>query len=481
MRKLEEFVFEKLKVTNKAGSIKTTLRKFLAWFIGEEEFRIDEFDIENRAFISSDESMSKKDITSFLYKHINDEIYIDEEEKRARTESDSRLYNYSFDIEGITFSIDANIYNDSELLSHSKDYIIEKLKVSKNNFNTLKIELRNFITWYMFDNKYWTAGDLKSVKFAEGTVNKYFDYSYRQLYDFINKHSKDVIYVSEEKINDTQRYVYSFTIDDIPFNLEAHIEDTSELLSNQFRILIEKLKVSKNSNGEAIKSTMKGFFEWYFGDSAVDSYYQDIVYALKFNNDNDIIKRYFNNNMDKFRGWLKEHMNDIIYIDEVKVDKENYEYTFSCDGIEFLIVAWLGTPPSLFSKSKYVIKNLQEKLRVTNNPIKSNIKSTMKRFFLWYWDYTEDDTIIGDFWTSMEQIKFANDAIESNFKNKNEFLDWFEKHMYDIVYFDEVKVNKENYYEYTFSCDGIDFVIDAWLSASSTPFSKSQYVFKNVH
>ena len=257
------------------------------------------------------------------------------------------------------------------------------------------------------------------------------------------------------------------------------MEDESELLSKQWRILIEKLKVSKNSIGGTIKSTMKGFFEWYFGNSPVDGYYQDIVYALESNN--DIIKRYFNNDMDEFIDWFKEHMDDIIYIDEVKVDKENYEYILSCDGIEFIISAWLGTPPSLFSKSKYVIKNLQEKLRVTNNPIKGNIKSTMKRFFLWYWDYTEDDTIIGDFWTSMEQIEFPNDVIESNFKNKNEFLDWFEKHMYDIVYFDEAKVNRENYYEYTFSCDGIDFVIYAWVSESSTPFSKSQYVFKNVH
>ena len=87
MRKLEEFVFEKLKVTKNSGvvNIKTTLRKFLAWFTGEEEFRIDEFDIENRDFISSDKSMSKKDITDFLYKHMNDEIEVNEEEKRAMT------------------------------------------------------------------------------------------------------------------------------------------------------------------------------------------------------------------------------------------------------------------------------------------------------------------------------------------------------------------------------------------------------------
>ena len=480
MRKLEEFVFEKLKVANKALIIYTTLRKFIAWFEDEDEFRISKFNIEIRNYISSDKSMSKRKITNFLYKHIDDKIDVNEEKKLARNESTPAIYTYSFDIEGITFSIDAKIYNDNDLLSRSKDYILEKLKVSKNTSDLLQLEFRNFVTWYMYDDPDWKAGDLKAVKFAEDTTNKYFNGSYKRLYDFINKHEHDIIYVSEKKIPDNERYIYSFKVDEIPFNIEAFMEDESELLSKQWRILVEKLKVSKNSIRGTIKSTMKGFFEWYFGNSPVDDYYQDIVYALEFNN-NGIIKRYFNNDTDEFRDWFKEHMDDVVYIDEVKVDKENYEYIFSCDGIEFIISAWLGTPPSLFSKSKYVIKNLQEKLRVTNNPIKDNIKSTMKRFFLWYGGYTEDDTIIGDFWTAMEQIKFANDAIESNFRNKNEFLDWFEKHMYDIVYFDEVKVNKENYYEYTFSCDGIDFVIYAWVSESSTQFSKSQYVFKNVH
>ena len=468
MRTLEDFVFEKLKVTKNNGvGIMTTVRKFIAWFIGEEEFRINRFDLEDRNFISSDESMSKGDIIDFLYKHVNTEIYVDEEEKRARTESTWALYNYSFDIEGITFSIDARIYNDSELLSRSEDYIIEKLKVSKNNFNTLQIELRNFITWYMFDNKYWTASDLKSVKFAEGTVNKYFDYSYRKLYDFINKHAKDVIYVSEEKINDTQRYVYSFTIDDIPFNLEARIEDDSELLSNQFRILIEKLKVSKNSIEGTIKSTMKEFFQWYFCDLPVNDYFWDNLYTTEFNN--DVIKQYFNNDMSKFVDWFIQHMDDTIYVDEVKVDKENYEYTLYCNGMEFVVDAWASTSSTLFSKSKYVIRNLQEKLRVTNNPIKGDIKSTMKEFFLWYCEY---DETTDDFWEAMSTIEFENDVIEENFNNMNEFLDWFETHMNDIVYFDEVKIDKETY-KYTFSCDGIEFVIDAWLSTGVKPFSKS--------
>ena len=349
MRKLEEFVFEKLKVTKNSGvvNIKTTLRKFLAWFIGEEEFRIDELDIENRAFISSDESMSKKDITSFLYKHINDEIYIDEEEKRARTESDSRLYNYSFDIEGITFSIDANIYNDSELLSNSKDYIIEKLKVSKRGSDMLKVEFLDFVTWYMYGNPHWNASDLKTVNFAQDTTNKYFNGSYNSLYEFINKHSREVLYVYEEKLENTKRYMYSFTIDGIPFNVEAYIEDDSELLSNQFRILLEKLKVTKNSSSGNIKSTMERFFLWYTGNTDTNEDFWDSMYCVEF--ENDVIDKNFVD-VDKFVEWFEKHMDDTVYFDEERVGKETYRYTFEYDDVEFVITAWVSTDSTPFSK-----------------------------------------------------------------------------------------------------------------------------------
>ena len=212
MRKLEEFVVEKLKVTKNSGevSIKTTLRKFLAWFTGEEEFRINRFDIEDREFISSDESMGKGDITFFLYKHMNDTIYIKEEEKRAGDESRNALYNYSFDIEGITFSIDARIYYDHELLSNSKDYIIEKLKVTKKSSDLLHIKLRDFVTWYMYDNAFWNTTDLEHVRFAEDTVDKYFKGSYKLLYAFIRTHEEEVISVYEEENTDEGKYIYSF-------------------------------------------------------------------------------------------------------------------------------------------------------------------------------------------------------------------------------------------------------------------------------
>lgn len=147
MINLEEFVNEKLRVSKNSESyrIKTTLRKFLAWFTGKDEYRINRFDLEERNFISSNKSMSFGDKTDFLYKHINDTIYMSEEEKLTRFETGlsgmakSKLYDYSFEIDGITFNIDARIYGDDELLSNNRQYIItEKLKVSTNSSYSLE-------------------------------------------------------------------------------------------------------------------------------------------------------------------------------------------------------------------------------------------------------------------------------------------------------------------------------------------------------
>ena len=479
MRKLEEFVFEKLKVTKHSGevSIKTTFRKFMSWWTDEDEFSINKFNIENRNFVSSDKSMSKEDITDFLYKHLNDTIYIKEEEKRARDESRNALYNYSFDIEGITFSIDARIYYDNELLSNSKDYIIEKLKVSKKSSDLLHIKLRDFVTWYMYDNAQWNATDLQTVKFALDEVNKYFNSSYNRLYDFICKHIQDVIYVYEEETDDSCIYKYSFELDEIPFNITAYIEDNSELLSKQWRLLVEKLKVNKNPINGDFKSTMKNFFLWYWDYETTNDYFWDNLYTIEF--DNDVINDNFNNDMDEFLDWFKKHMDDIVYFDEVKSGRAIYEYTFYCDGMEFVIKTEIEVEYGLepFSKSQYIIRNVHEKLKVNKNPINGDIESTMKDFFLWHCD--EDDTT-DDFWEFLSMIEFENDVIEKNFNNMSEFADWFEPHMDDTVYFDEVQIDKETY-KYTFDCDGMEFVIEAWVSTDSTPFSKSQYVIRNLH
>lgn len=242
MRKLEEFVNEKLRVTiNSEGvNIKTTLRKFLSWFTGEPEYRINRFDLEDRKFISSDKSMTKGDITDFLYKHINDEIDVNEEPKEyrlevgLRDESKSRLYDYSFDIEGITFSIDARIYNDDELLSHCKDYIIEKLKVSEKEFIPFE--------------------DINIVKFARalrksGTI-------------FINKYTDEIITLSNYK---TKIYLYSFGLehpsDPYPTEIEIGFKLDDNLLNNEYIRNIEELEdLNKVLTGGDFKSLVEKIY-----------------------------------------------------------------------------------------------------------------------------------------------------------------------------------------------------------------------------
>ena len=139
----------------------------------------------------------------------------------------------------------------------------------------------------------------------------------------------------------------SFIVDGIPFNLEAYIEEDSELLSNQFRILLEKLKVTKNSSSGNIKSTMERFFLWYTANTDADEDFLDVMYNVEF--ENYVIDKYFNNK-DEFVKWVEKHMDDTVYFDEERVDKETYRYTFECDGMGFVITAWVSTGSTPFSK-----------------------------------------------------------------------------------------------------------------------------------
>lgn len=246
-----------------------------------------------------------------------------------------------------------------------KEYIIEKLKVSNKSSNVLQVELRNFITWYMYDDDEWGEDELKFVEFGRNTTDKYFDSSYKKLYEFITKHETDVINVSEE-YKKAGIYMYSFEVDGIPFEIQASVDKESDLLSNRSNILIEKLKVTTDSIKGSIKSSMKGFFLWYWNYDTINDDFWDSMESVEFVN--DVIEQNFNN-MNEFLDWFAKNMDDILYFDEVKDGRENYRYTFSCDGMEFVIDAWVspenGTYP--FSKSEYIIRRLQEKLRVTKN------------------------------------------------------------------------------------------------------------------
>lgn len=466
MRKLEEFVFEKLKVTKNSGSgfIKTTFRKFIAWWTGTDEFSINKINIEDRNFISSDKSMSKEDITDFLYKHLNDTIYVEEEEKRARDDSRSALYNYSFDIEGITFSIDARIYIDSELLSNSKDYIIEKLKVTKKSSDLLHIKLRDFVTWYMCENAFWNATDLEHVRFAEDTVNKYFKGSYKLLYAFIRTHEEEVISVYEEENTDKGKYIYSFKVDEVQFNLEAFIENTSELLSNQWRILVEKLKVTSNPINGEIKSTMKDFFLWFCGENNTTDDFWEWLSMIEF--DNDAIEKNFNN-MNEFVDWFEKHMDDTVYFDEVQTDKETYKYTFDCDGMEFVIEAWVSTDSTPFSKSQYIIRNVHEKLKVTNKNYDDTLLVKLGDFITWY-RYTPN-------WDAdyFRNTAFAKDVTQKYFNGSyNRLYDFIIKHSKEVIAVSEEKTEKPTIYMYSFDVDGIPFNFEGYVGDDSRLLSK---------
>lgn len=273
-----------------------------------------------------------------------------------------------------------------------KEYIIEKLKVSNKSSNILQVELRNFITWYLYDDPDWDEDELKFVEFARNTTDKYFDSSYKKLYEFITKHETDVIYVSEE-YKKASIYMYSFEVDGIPFEIQASVDKESELLSNQSRILIEKLKVTTDSIKGNFKSTMKGFFLWYWNYETINDEFWDSMEFVEFNN--DVIERYFND-IDEFLDWFSKNMDDIVYFDEVKSGRDNYRYTFSCDDMEFVIDAWVspenGTYP--FSKSEYIIRRLHEKLRITKNSDiflkKNKLQDVIRKTFnIKNWEYKE--------------------------------------------------------------------------------------------
>ena len=267
MRNFKDIIIEKLRVsTNSENSrIKTTLRKFLAWFTGKDEYHINRYDLEERNFITSNKSMSFGDKTNFLYKHINDTIYMSEEEKLTRNETGlsdmtkSKLYDYSFEIEGITFNIDARIYGDDELLSNNRQYIItEKLKVSKT-LNAVQFEttLEDFIrAYFMLDKQTGLYSEVAYFSIVDGyeddpmdgstdnifinTIIKYFDKSFHKFQDWICKFKNSSITVFETVIEYGSgpysiEVHYEFDLDNKHIELPAWFNKEHELYSNKLK------------------------------------------------------------------------------------------------------------------------------------------------------------------------------------------------------------------------------------------------------
>ena len=378
MRNFKEYIIEKLKVSKniKAGP---TLRDFLDFYMRNSNWEwkdLHQIMFGYDMWGKDKEFKNWEEFKNFLEYNIDKHITVELNRTDSKSvgwamSTNQPINQYTFEVDNVPFVVNINKYVRKDTFedwfrTHHPDEVYEKLKVSNKSSNMLQVELRNFITWYMYDDDEWDEDELKFVEFARNTTDKYFDGSYKKLYEFICKHEQDVIYVSEE-YKKAGIYMYSFEVDGIPFEIQASIDKESELLSAQSNILIEKLKVTTDSIKGSIKSTMKGFFLWYWNYETINDDFWDSMESVEFAN--DVIEDNFNNNMNEFLDWFAKNMDDILYFEEVKDGKENYRYTFSCDGMKFVIDAWVspenGSKP--FSKSEYIIRRLQEKLRVTKN------------------------------------------------------------------------------------------------------------------
>ena len=460
MRNFKEYIIEKLKVSKniKAGP---TLRDFLDFYMRNSNWEwkgLHQIMFGYDMWGKDKEFKNWEEFKNFLEYNIDKHITVELNRTDSKSvgwamSTNQPINQYTFEVDNVPFVVNINKYVRKDTFedwfrTHHPDEVYEKLKVSNKSSNMLQVELRNFITWYMYDDDEWDEDELKFVEFARNTTDKYFDGSYKKLYEFICKHEQDVIYVSEE-YKKAGIYMYSFEVDGIPFEIQASIDKESELLSAQSNILIEKLKVTTDSIKGSIKSTMKGFFFWYWGYDTINDDFWDSMEAVEFVN--DVIEENFNN-MNEFLDWFSKNMDDIVYFEEVKDGKENYRYTFSCDGMEFVIDAWISPENGiyLFSKSQYIIKGLHEKLRVSKpKVINCTVKQLFKKEFDRKFNYND---LIG-FFEKVRKEHFDN--------NVYDMIAFLQKHANDkIEVTQEIEDIIDGFGEvvkYSFTLDGIEF------------------------
>ena len=223
-------------------------------------------------------------------------------------------------------------------------------------------------------------------------------------------------------------------------------------MKNLYTFLIEKLKISKDFVDGKLKSTLKGFCLWYWGyDNTKNDDFLDAMYTTDFSN--NVIEEYFNDSMNDFVDWFIKHMDDVVYFDEVHDGRDNYKYTFTFDEMTFEIFAWVSPEdnPLPFSKSKYIIKGLHEKLKVSSKPkvINCTVKQLFKNEFDRKFNYND---LVG-FFTDARKEHFDDDVYQ--------LIVFFKEHAND-----KIEVTKEiedviagfgDVIRYTFTLAGIEF------------------------
>lgn len=462
MRSFKEFIIEKLKVS-KDIKVGPTLKDFIDFYMRNSNWKW--ADLHNIMFGydmwgKDKEFKNWEEFKNFLEynieKHITVELNRTDSKSIGWDTSTNQLINqYTFEVDNVPFVVNVNKYVRKDTFedwfkSHHPDEVYEKLKVSTKSGEVVRLELRKFVTWYMYDDADWDEADLRSVEFARNITESYFGGSYKKLYEFICKHEQDIIDVREYADEYGNYYAYEFTIEDIPFKVEAYIEKPSDLLSKQWRILSEKLKVSKDFIKGNIKSTMKGFFLWYWGYETINDDFWDAMYTTEFSN--DVLEDYFNDNINDFVDWFGKNMDDIVYFDEVKDGRENYKYTFTFDEMTFEIFAWVSSENNTypFSKSQYIIKKLHEKLKVSKpKVINCTVRQLFKKEFDRKFNYND---LIGFF--EKERKEHFDD-------NVYDLIDFLKEHANDkIEVTQEIEDIIDGFGEvvrYSFTIVGIEF------------------------
>ena len=312
----------------------------------------------------------------------------------------------------------------------------------------------------MYDDPSWNEADLKSVEFARNITESYFGGSYKKLYEFICKHEQDIIDVREYADTYGNYYAYEFTIEDIPFKVEAYIEKPADLLSKQWRILVEKLKIS--SKPKVINCTLKQFLKRELDNRKFN--YNDFVGI--FANER---KEYFDDNVYDMIEFFKEHQKDTIEVVEEIEDiidgfGEVIRYTFTVGGIEFTDIV--------------VVEYVTEKLKVSSNAKPYVIDCTVKQFMDWFWR-DKDSKYTGE---DLEIFQFGGDAIDQISPSRKDydkmyvFLKWREDE--DIEVTEQIESGRSHkldtdwqYGIYTFTLGTVTFDVTAPFSSDEDPFS----------
>ena len=345
-----------------------------------------------------------------------------------------------------------------------KEFIIEKLKVSKN----IKTgpTLRDFIDFYM-RNSNWKWADLHNIMFGYGMWGENNEFkTWEEFKDFLEYNIDKNIKVELNRTDSSSLGIntatnqlinqYIFEVDNVEFVININKYARKDTFEDWFKakypdVLFEKLKISKDFVDGNIKSTLKGFFLWYWGYETINDDFWDAMYTIEFSN--NVIEEYFNDSMNDFVDWFGKNMDDIVYFDEVKDGRENYKYTFNFDEITFEIFAWVSPENNTypFSKSKYIIKRLHEKLKVSAKPkvINCTVRQLFKNEFDRKFNYND---LVG-FFTDVRK-------------------EHFDDNVYDLIAFlkehanDKIEVTREiediidgfgEVVKYSFTLDGIEF------------------------